>query len=157
MKKIRDVIISIEEPIDNSVGWLFPLGDGTFRFKIYSFGGWTDVSLGTQGPKGEKGEKGDKGDKGEQGIQGIQGAKGEKGDKGERGEQGLPGNDGAKGDKGDKGNTGAQGAKGATGPAGADGKSVTAIELTTNAEGAVTGGTATLSDKSTISITVTQV
>lgn len=60
---------------------------------------------------------------------------------------------GPKGDKGDKGDTGAQGA---TGPAGADGKSLTAIELTTNAEGAVTGGTATLSDKSTISITVTQ-
>lgn len=108
MKKIRDIIISIEEPIDNSVGWLLPLGDGTFRFKIYSFGGWTDVSLGTQGPKG------------------------------------------------DKGDTGAQGATGATGPAGVDGKSVTAIELTTNAGGAVTGGTATLSDKSTIPITVTQ-
>lgn len=108
MKKIRDIIISIEEPIDNSVGWLFPLGDGTFRFKIYSFGVWTDVSLGTQGPKG------------------------------------------------DKGDTGAQGTTGATGPAGTDGKSVTAIELTTNAEGAITGGTATLSDKSTIPITVTQ-
>lgn len=109
MKKIRDIIISIEEPIDNSVGWLFPLGDGTFRFKIYSFGGWTDVSLGTQGPN-----------------------------------------------KGDKGDKGATGATGATGPAGADGKSVTAIKLITNAEGAITGGTATLSDKSTIPITVTQ-
>lgn len=123
MKKIKDIIISIEEPIDNSVGWLLPLGDGTFRFKIYSFGGWTDVSLGTQGPKGDKGDKGDTG---------------------------------ATGPKGDKGDTGAQGATGATGPAGVDGKSVTAIELTTNAEGAVTGGTATLSDKSTIPITVTQ-
>ena len=108
MKKIRDIIISIEEPIDNSVGWLFPLGDGTFRFKIYSFGVWTDVSLGTQGPKG------------------------------------------------DKGDTGAQGATGATGPAGVEGKSVIAIELTTNAEGTVTRGTATLSDKSIIPITVTQ-
>lgn len=57
---------------------------------------------------------------------------------------------GVQGPKGDKGDTGA------TGPAGADGKSVTAIELTTNAEGAVIGGTATLSDKSTIQITVTQ-
>ena len=142
MKKIRDIIISTEEPVDNSVGWLLPVGDGTFKFKVYSFNGWTDIALGTQGPKGEKGEKGDKGDKGEQGIQGIQGAKGEKGEKGERGEQGLPGNDGA---------------KGATGPAGVDGKSVIAIELTTNAEGAITGGTATLSDKSTIPITVTQV
>ena len=56
---------------------------------------------------------------------------------------------GVQGPKGDTGDTGAQG------PAGADGKSITAIELTTNAEGAVTGGTATLSDNSTIQITVT--
>lgn len=63
---------------------------------------------------------------------------------------------GPKGDKGDTGPKGDTGAQGATGPAGADGKSLTAIELTTNAEGAVTGGTATLSDKSTINITVTQ-
>ena len=102
MKKIRDIIISMEEPVDNSVGWLLPVGDGTFKFKVYSFNGWTDIALGTQG------QKGDKGDTGEQG------------------------------------------------PAGADGKSLTAIELTTNAEGVVTGGTATLSDKSTIQITVTQ-
>ena len=102
MKKIRDIIISVEEPVDNNVGWLLPVGDGTFKFKVYSFNGWTDIALGTQGPKGEKGD------------------------------------------------TGPQG------PAGADGKSVTAIKLTTNAEGAVTGGTATLSDKSTIPITVTQ-
>lgn len=64
---------------------------------------------------------------------------------------------GPKGDKGDTGPKGDTGAQGATGPAGADGKSLTAIELTTNAEGAITGGTATLSDKSTIQITVTQV
>lgn len=57
---------------------------------------------------------------------------------------------GATGPKGDKGD------KGEVGPAGADGKSITAIALTTNAEGAVTGGTATLSDESVIQITVTQ-
>ena len=54
---------------------------------------------------------------------------------------------GVQGPKGDKGDTGARGA---------DGKSVKAIALTTNADGAVTGGTATLSDNSTIQITVTQ-
>lgn len=63
------------------------------------------------------------------------------------------GTQGAKGDKGDKGDIGAQGA---TGSAGADGKSVIAITLTTDTEGNVTGGTATLSDKSTINITVTK-
>ena len=41
-----------------------------------------------------------------------------------------------------------------TGAAGADGASVTAIELETT-EGAVTGGTATLSDGNTVTITVT--
>ena len=72
------------------------------------------------------------------------------------GVQGPAGPKGDKGDKGAQGPAGQNGAQGATGPAGADGKSITAIALTTNAEGAVTGGTATLSDKSTIQITVTQ-
>ena len=76
------------------------------------------------------------------------------------GPQGPKGDTGAQGPKGDKGDTGAQGpagadgAPGAQGPAGADGKSVKAIALTTTA-GAVTGGTCTLSDDSTIAITVT--
>lgn len=77
------------------------------------------------------------------------------------GPQGPKGDTGAQGPKGDKGDTGAQGpagadgAPGAQGPAGADGKSVKAIALTTTA-GAVTGGTCTLSDDSTITITVTK-
>lgn len=58
-----------------------------------------------------------------------------------------------KGPKGDKGDTGA---KGATGANGADGKSIKAIVLRTNEGGQVTGGTATLSDESTIEITVSQ-
>lgn len=72
------------------------------------------------------------------------------------GVQGPKGDTGPQGPKGDKGDTGDTGAQGATGPAGADGKSLTAIELTVDAEGNVTGGTATLSDKSTIEITVTK-
>ena len=63
------------------------------------------------------------------------------------GVQGPQGPAGPQGEKGDKGDTSA---------AGANGKSVTAIELTTDETGRVTGGTATLSDKYTIQITVTQ-
>lgn len=73
------------------------------------------------------------------------------GPRGPQGEKGAPGETGPKGPKGD---TGATGAKGDTGAAGADGKSVKAIALTTTG-GAVTGGTCTLSDNSTIKITVT--
>lgn len=47
------------------------------------------------------------------------------------------------------------GVQGPKGPAGVDGKSVTAIKLTTDESGRVTGGIATLSDNSTIKITVT--
>ncbi|MCH3962998.1 MAG: hypothetical protein LKE46_01870 [Clostridium sp.] len=60
-----------------------------------------------------------------------------------KGDTGEAGPAGAKGDKGDKGDTGATGAH------------VTAIALTADAEGKITGGTATLSDDSTVEITVT--
>lgn len=53
---------------------------------------------------------------------------------------------------GPKGDAGSAGAKGDPGAAGV---SVTAIALTTDASGKVTGGKATLSDKSTLDITVT--
>lgn len=68
---------------------------------------------------------------------------------------------GQKGDKGPAGPTGPQGpagAKGATGAAGArgaDGKSVKAISLTADSSGKITGGKCTLSDNSTLTITVT--
>lgn len=79
----------------------------------------------------------------EQGVQNEQvGPQGPAGPKGETGSQGPAG------PKGDPGETGPQG------PAGADGKYVTAIALTTTG-GAVTGGTATFNDESTLPITVT--
>lgn len=71
------------------------------------------------------------------------------GPKGDKGDTGATGPAGAKGEKGDKGEPGATGAKGA------DGKSVKAIALNKDASGAITGGTATLSDNSTVAITVT--
>lgn len=141
---INKIIISEVAPNLKEVGWLLPLEDGTFKLRFFGPDGWVDAASGVQGPKGEKGDTG------------PQGPKGDKGDKGDTGETGPQGPIGETGPQGPAGQDGAQGATGATGPAGADGKSVTAIELTTNAEGAVTGGTATLSDKSTIPITVTQ-
>lgn len=95
-------------------------------------------------------QKGPKGDPGETGPIGPAGPKGD------QGEAGTPGAVGPKGDKGDPGETGPKGDQGAPGANGADGKSITAIALKTNEGGQVTGGTATLSDQSTIEITVSQ-
>ena len=69
--------------------------------------------------------------------------------KGEKGDQGPAGAAGAKGDTGEKGEPGVAGAKGDAGA------SVTAINLVKDASGAITGGTATLSDGTSITITVT--
>ena len=87
-----------------------------------------------RGEKGESGSKGAKGDKGDTGAQGIQGIQGE---------------------KGDKGDTGASGKDGANGSNGVDGKSITAISLVKDETGAIVSGTATLSDDSTIEISIT--
>jgi hypothetical protein len=65
------------------------------------------------------------------------------------------GTNGAKGDPGTAGKDGAAGAKGDPGVAGKDAPTITAIALTTTG-GKVTAGTATLSDKSTVAITVTE-
>ena len=138
---ISKIVISEVAPSSKEVGWLLPLEDGTFKLRFFGPDGWVDAASGVQGPKGEKGDTGPQGPIGPQGEIGPKGDKGDKGETGDTGAQGPAGQDGA---------------QGATGPAGADGKSITAIELTTNAEGAVTGGTATLSDESTIQITVTQ-
>lgn len=135
MIKIKDIVISSVAPNLKEVGWLQPLQNGTFKLKFYGPNGWVDAASGVQGPKGDQGPQGP------QGLQGPVGPQGPKGDKG---------------DKGEKGDTGEQGPAGQNGAAGADGKSITAIALTTDETGKVTGGTATLSDESTIKITVTQ-
>ena len=71
------------------------------------------------------------------------------------GPKGDAGPAGPKGDAGPAGPKGDAGAKGANGSKGDPGLGVKAIELTTDGEGAVTGGTATLTDDSTIDITIT--
>ena len=88
------------------------------------------------------------------GTPGPPGEKGEKGDPGETGPQGPPGEKGEKGDPGDAGPQGEKGEKGDPGDPGAAGKSVTALALTVDGTGKVTGGTVTFSDTSTAAITV---
>lgn len=61
---------------------------------------------------------------------------------------------GEAGPAGKNGTNGADGARGPEGQNGADGKYVTKIQLTV-ADGAVTGGTATFNDESTVTIEVT--
>lgn len=87
-----------------------------------------------------------------------------------KGEPGIAGSTGEKGEKGDpftyadftseqlaalKGEKGDTGATGSAGSNGTDGKSITAIALVTDANGAIVSGTATLSDDSTINISIT--
>lgn len=74
---------------------------------------------------------------------------------GPQGEPGAPGKDGTNGRDGTNGADGAKGEPGAPGAKGGDGKSIIAIALTKDAGGAITGGTATMSDNTTITITVT--
>ena len=86
------------------------------------------------------------------------GGQGPKGDTGAQGPQGETGPQGPKGDPGEKGDTGAQGPqgpKGDTGAAGADGLGVSAISLTTDSTGKVTGGTWTDTKSGSHNITVT--
>lgn len=132
---INKIVISNTAPNTKEVGWLLPLEDGTFKLRFYGLNGWIDAASGVQGPKGDTGP---------------QGPIGPKGDKGDKGNKGDTGNTGPQGPAGQTGATGPQG------PAGENGASVTAIEFTSDAEGNITGGTATLSDKSTIEITVTK-
>lgn len=134
---------------------------------------------GNPGAKGDPGEKGNpftyedftpeqlaalkvKGDTGKTGANGVDGADGENGitpSIGENGNWFIGSTDTKKpsrGANGSTGVTGAAGTNGTDGKDGTDGKSVTAIALTKNAEGVITGGTATLSDGSTVAITVTE-
>ena len=70
-----------------------------------------------------------------------------------------PGGQGPKGDPGEKGDTGAQGPQGPQGEkgaAGADGLGVSAIVLTTDESGKVTGGTWTDTKSGSHSISVTE-
>ena len=81
---------------------------------------------------------------------------GAQGPKGDTGAAGATGATGAQGPKGDPGATGPAGKDGAAGAAGADGLGVSAISLTTDSTGKVTGGkwTDTKSTQHDITVTV---
>lgn len=78
-----------------------------------------------------------------------------KGEKGEQGPAGEKGEAGPAGPAGPVGPTGAAGAAGAAGAKGDAGASVTEIKLVKDASGAITSGTATLSDGTSVWITIT--
>ena len=104
----------------------------------------------------ESGElKKQKDDKGATGATGTKKEKGDKGATGATGARGEKGDTGPAGPTGPQGPAGAKGATGAAGAKGADGKSVKAISLTADSSGKITGGKCTLSDNSTLTITVT--
>lgn len=78
-----------------------------------------------------------------------------KGEKGEQGPAGAKGEAGSVGPTGPVGPTGAAGAAGAAGAKGDAGASVTEIKLVKDASGVITSGTATLSDGTSVPITIT--
>lgn len=86
-----------------------------------------------------------------QSLIGPKGDKGEPGPKGDAGEPGTPGKDGAPGKDGEDGAPGKDGAAGAPGK---DGATITAIKLTKDENGEITGGTATLDNETEVQITV---
>lgn len=132
MIRISEVIISGTAPNSKEVGWLLPLGDGTFKLRFYGLNGWVDAASGVQGPKGEKGDPFTYEDFTPQQLEAL------------RGPQGI------------QGPQGLAGQTGATGPQGPAGASVVSITLHSDTEGNIIGGTATLSDKTTVEITITK-
>ena len=49
MKTVKDIIISISEPLVNNVGWLRPLSNGSFTLYFFNENGWTPISIGPLG------------------------------------------------------------------------------------------------------------
>ena len=49
MKTIKDIIISTSEPSVNSIAWLQPQSNNTYKLFIYGNNGWTPLSSSGEG------------------------------------------------------------------------------------------------------------
>lgn len=49
MRTVKDIIISISEPLVNNVGWLRPLSNGGFMLYFFNENGWTPISIESSG------------------------------------------------------------------------------------------------------------
>ena len=49
MKTVKDIVISISEPLINNVGWLKPLSNGAFMLYFFNEKGWTPISIKSSG------------------------------------------------------------------------------------------------------------
>ena len=118
---------------------------------------YPDIKQGPRGPRGPRGPAGFDGRDGRKGATGPAGPEGPVGPTGPEGPAGPAGGpEGPVGPTGPAGPMGPEGPTGPTGPAGTDAISVTSIELTKDsATNEITGGTVTMSDNSTIPVTVT--
>ena len=45
MKIVKDIVISISEPLIKNVGWLKPLSNGAFILYFFNEKGWTPISI----------------------------------------------------------------------------------------------------------------
>lgn len=52
---VKNIVISAEAPNLKEVGWLQPIEDGTFKLKFYGPAGWVDAASGVKGDKGDNG------------------------------------------------------------------------------------------------------
>ena len=49
MKTVKNIVISISEPLVNNVGWLKPLSNGAFMLYFFNEKGWTPISIESSG------------------------------------------------------------------------------------------------------------
>ena len=49
MKTVKNIVISISEPLVNNVGWLRPLSNGAFMLYFFNEKGWTPISIESSG------------------------------------------------------------------------------------------------------------